>query len=193
MPTQLDPLSEVLFQSWARAHGIDNHDDPNNRFDHRGLYQQSNGKILPPKFLQDMTAQHNAATEPQEGAQGGPDPFAAQADMHGNMLKAQSDQAKLKAQAELEDKKHQNKLEIERMKLHFKAQQDQKQQAEEHNNQLQQAVMQRHFSVQDMHAKRQHDVEDQQVQRHHEMTTQAQDQNSQLQQALVAREKTGAL
>lgn len=172
--TQLSPLEEVLFQTWARAHGVDNHDDPNNQFDHRGLYKQTNGMIMPGKVVRDMAASHNVAMQQQDTQVGDtPDPFAAQATIHGNMLKAQGDQAKLKAQAELEDKKHQNKMQLEKMKLDYKAKQDADKREQDRQDQLKQTILQRHFAMQDQQVQRQHALEDQQASRQHELSSAA--------------------
>lgn len=46
--TDLNPLEEVLFKSWATAHGIEDHDKPENPFDYRGLYKSTRGQMHPP-------------------------------------------------------------------------------------------------------------------------------------------------
>ena len=107
--TTLSPLEEALFNSWARAHGVYDHDDPNNRFDYRGLYKQTNGMLQPGHVVRSMAQNYNLATEPQDAVEQ-PDPYMAAAEMHGNMVKAQSDQAK-----------DQMKLKIEQMKLEHKS------------------------------------------------------------------------
>lgn len=127
--TKLNPLEELLFQSWARAHRVDDQNDPNNSFDYRGVYKQSNGTILPSGVLNHMSMSHNAREE--GGDTVNPDPYMAQAEMHGNMLKDQADQRKLQMeerklqhQAEENEKDRQHKLQLETMKLQQKAQAD---------------------------------------------------------------------
>jgi hypothetical protein len=157
--TKLSPLEEVLFRTWARANGVDNHDDPNNYFDHRGLFKQSNGLIQPIGVVKSITDAHNKGVEASQSEGGDttmPDPYAAQAEMHGNMLKAQGDAQKQQQQIALErekmahtsqekEKDRQHKLQLEQMKLQQKAQQEQmkaQMQAEQQQQQMaQQAQM----------------------------------------------------
>lgn len=49
--SQLDPLKEVLFKSWAMAQGIQDPDAPDNHADLRGMYNKTNGQIHPPGTL----------------------------------------------------------------------------------------------------------------------------------------------
>jgi hypothetical protein len=50
--TQLSPLEEVMFNSWASANGIDpeKHDS---QFDLRDVYKQTGGQVMPPGQLKD--------------------------------------------------------------------------------------------------------------------------------------------
>lgn len=52
--TQLSPLEEVMFQSWANANGLEDHHKMNYPFDVKSLYQQTGGKVFPPGQLKDM-------------------------------------------------------------------------------------------------------------------------------------------
>lgn len=61
--TQLTPLEEHLFQAWAKANRVDNHDDPNNSFDHRAVYKQGNGMIHEPGLVDKMGKAHNDHVE----------------------------------------------------------------------------------------------------------------------------------
>lgn len=90
--TQLDPLQEVLFKSWARANGVEDPDDPNNMFDHRAHYQRTNGLVHPMGQVNQMADAHNVAV-------GAPSP-------------------NLQAQAKAEEMK--KKLMGEQLKDHFK-------------------------------------------------------------------------
>lgn len=131
MATKLSPLEETLFQAWARANGVDNHDDPNNYFDHRGLYKQSNGTMQLPGVVRGLADAHNAAMEPDEASGDMADPFGAQAEMHAAQLKADADRAKLALEhkklghTSMENEKdRQHDLMIEQMKAQAKAQAD---------------------------------------------------------------------
>lgn len=53
--TDLSPLEEVMFQSWANANQIEDPDNPESKFDFREFYKSSNGKILPPGQLKGMS------------------------------------------------------------------------------------------------------------------------------------------
>lgn len=60
--TELTPMEEVLFKSWATANGIkkpDNADDP---MDYRGLWKSTGGKILPQGQLERIVSRKNAET-----------------------------------------------------------------------------------------------------------------------------------
>ena len=95
--TKLSPLHEVLFQNWTKAHGVDNHDDPENMFDHRELFQRTNGRVHPPGMVNDMAEAHNLMMQPQEQ---GTDPLM-------EMRKMQME--------------HDHKTSLERMKLEHKS------------------------------------------------------------------------
>lgn len=86
--TTLDPLHEVLFQSWAKANGIENHDDSDNMFDHRGHYKLTNGLVHQPGEVNQMADQHNAAVGAPAAAQ------QAQMKMHEAKMKMVGDQLK---------------------------------------------------------------------------------------------------
>lgn len=49
--TQLSPLEEVMFQSWANANQVEDADSHENGLDMRGIYKQTGGKVLPPGQL----------------------------------------------------------------------------------------------------------------------------------------------
>jgi hypothetical protein len=169
--TKLSPLEEVLFKSWAGANGIDNHDDPSNSFDHRGLFKQTNGLVMPHGTIRSIADNHNKAVEDaQAGAEGGdttfPDPYAAQAEMHAANVDAEtkrgSDQAKMQmeerkmAHASAEKQKdREHKLQMEQMKVQQKAQ------ADEANRQAraQEAEQNRQATAQQAHVDRQIQVE----------------------------------
>lgn len=143
--TQLSPLEEALFQSWARAHRVEDHNDPENRFDYRGMYKQSNGNIMQSNILQQMAYSHNKATEPQEGGDTTfPDPYMAQAEMHKANLDSQSknqaNQSKMQMeQTKMQHKSSENALDREHdLKKHLVAQQMKQQQAQEQMQQRQQ-------------------------------------------------------
>lgn len=189
MPTQLNPLEETLFKTWARAHGIDNHDDPSNSFDHRGVFKRTNGMIHPPGHLNRLADEHNAAMEAQDSVEQ-PDPYMAQAEMHGNELKARGDQAKLQAQFQMEDVKHQHAMELKKMELEFKAQQDQQKAAQaeaklqaDRQSKLQELMIQRKFAQEDQQTNRQFDMEDRQSDQAFQAQSQQADQTHQLRTA----------
>lgn len=74
--SQLDPLKEVLFKSWAMAQGIQDPDAPDNHADLRGMYNKTNGQIHPPGTLtghQDTINRVMSAppTQPMMPPQGG--------------------------------------------------------------------------------------------------------------------------
>lgn len=56
--TELDPLEEVMFQSWASANQLDGEaaDGP----DFRAIYKQTGGKVLPPGELKRMSEKQSA-------------------------------------------------------------------------------------------------------------------------------------
>lgn len=58
--TELDPLQEVMFQSWANANQIDDPDAEDNTFDFRKTYQDMNGKVMPPGELKAMAEKESA-------------------------------------------------------------------------------------------------------------------------------------
>lgn len=58
--TQLDPLQEVIFQSWLTANQVEDSDNPETPFDWRGLYQQTGGKVFAPGELALKVAHQNA-------------------------------------------------------------------------------------------------------------------------------------
>ena len=52
--TQLSPLEEALFQSWAKAHNLADTDGKSDKFDYRAVYKQSGGQVMPPDNLKKM-------------------------------------------------------------------------------------------------------------------------------------------
>lgn len=190
--TKLNPLEEALFQTWARAHGIENQNDPKNQFDHRGLYKQTNGSLMPGHVIRQMADAHNqAANQKQEGGDVTfPDPYSAMAEMHGNIIKAQGDQHRDQAKMQLEREKMQHKTQLEQMKLQHKSQESEKdrqhkaqaeqmkvqQQAQqaEHQRQMdmQMAHQQRQYQMQDMQTQRAQQLQDTQMNHQHEMQSQ---------------------
>lgn len=53
---ELTPLEEQLFKGWMAANGMDEAiDSPDHPIDFRSIYQQTNGKVLPPGQLQRQT------------------------------------------------------------------------------------------------------------------------------------------
>lgn len=65
--TTLSPLEETLFKHWATANGIDEsmHGDPNNHYDFRGMYRQSNGLVHPPGHMLNAATQFNRTQDNQ--------------------------------------------------------------------------------------------------------------------------------
>lgn len=178
MPTKLDPMTEHLFQAWSRAHGVQDQDSPQNSFDYRGLYQSSGGHIYPGHAIRQMAADHNAAANQKDTGASieNPDPFAAAAEIHGNNLKAQGDQAKEANKILLRREELKHKLLIEHMKLEHKTQEsnlDRQHQAhvDEQNAQrdMAQHQMDRQAQVQDMHQQHQFSMQDAQHQRANEV------------------------
>lgn len=55
--TQLSPLEEVMFNSWANANQLEDHENSESPFDYRGLYQSTGGKVFPPGQLKNMIQQ----------------------------------------------------------------------------------------------------------------------------------------
>jgi hypothetical protein len=51
--TQLSPLEEVMYNSWASANGLDPESNDMS-VDLRGVYQQTNGKVMPPGMLKNQ-------------------------------------------------------------------------------------------------------------------------------------------
>lgn len=49
--TELSPLEEVMFQSWAAANQVEDADSAENKLDMRAIYQKTGGKVLPPGQL----------------------------------------------------------------------------------------------------------------------------------------------
>lgn len=64
--SELDPLEEVMFQSWAVANQID--DPETGGLDLRKIYQQTGGKVLPPGQLK-QTVEKAAAMDTVKKAQ----------------------------------------------------------------------------------------------------------------------------
>lgn len=130
--TKLSPMEEALFQSWARAHRVDDHNDLGNQFDYRGVYKQSNGTILPNGILNNMAMSHNDAMSKQGDVELPMDPLAAQVEMervkqegvneqHANASKMQMEQMKMSHTSQEKEKDRQHKLMLEQMKAQQKA------------------------------------------------------------------------
>lgn len=116
--TNLSPLHEVLFKSWAKANGVENHDDPKNMFDHRALFQQSNGLVHPHGQVNQMADAHNMAV-------GAPS-------------------ANLQAQAKMEEMK--KKMMGDQLKEHF-AGADQDAEIQKAQNSLHHLMLKRHLGL----------------------------------------------
>lgn len=183
--TQLSPLEETLFKTWARAHGVAEPDHPENFFDYRGLYKQSNGLIHPNGMVPQMAAAHNAGIQPQEGTEiNNPDPFMAAAEIHKANLDSESKKRSDMIKMQLEHKKMEHKTSLEQMKLAHKSHEADKDRA--HKAQVEQAhraqaaqdrMVDRHFqmedaararqeAMQDAHMNRQNQVQDSVMQEH---------------------------
>lgn len=196
--TNLSPLEDALFQAWARAHRVENHDDPNNRFDYRGLYKQSNGQMLPPTFLNSMAQQHNDATEPVEGGDTTfPDPYMAQAEMHkanlDNQTKSAANQSKMQMeQAKMQHKTSENALDREHdLKKHLVAQQMKQQQAQQQMQQRQQMAQEQNQQRMQMGEQQlQHKSQLQSEQLNHQATQANQDRQVQAQQQTMTQTGT---
>lgn len=91
--TQLSPLEETLFKHWATANGVENHDKPDNAFDHRALYKQSNGLVQPPGAVNHMATQHNQAMGTGPEAKAEQAHADAQQKLVGDKLKIHHDNA----------------------------------------------------------------------------------------------------
>lgn len=176
--TKLSPLEELLFRAWANANGVDNHDDPKNQFDHRGLFKQSNGLIQPVGVVKALADSHNKAYEAmqQEGGDTiNPDPYMAQAEMHkanldsqskqrSDMMKAQMEKEKMAHTSQEKEKDRQHKMQLEQLKLQHKAQQEQMKAQMQAQQQQQQMAQQAQMAEQDRAANMQQADADRQVQ-----------------------------
>lgn len=182
MATQLSPLEETLFQTWARAHRIDNHDDPTNSFDHRGVYKRTNGLVHPPGHINQLADEHNAAAEASEGPGGAAiDPAMAAVEHQKNQMEAAKAAKEQALKVHLLERGHQQKMELKQLELQHKSQEadkDRAQQAQEAQearhmeaqqaevdraHQMQQSQMDRQNALQDTLMQRQHAVQDQQA------------------------------
>lgn len=133
---RLNPLEEALFRVWARAHSVEDPDAPDNQFDYRALYKNSNGMIHSPGQVTQMAGDYNAMMAPPEGGEMPMDPLAAQVEMArvqaDSSAKARSDQLKMAMKKmELEhksieaEKDRQHKSALAQMQAEQKAQQAQ--------------------------------------------------------------------
>lgn len=198
MSTQLNPLEEALFQAWARAHRIENHNDPSNSFDHRGVYKRTNGLIHPPGHINQLADEHNAAAEAQDsGAGGAIDPAMAAVEHQKNQMEAQKAQSEQALKVHLADKAHNQKMQLEQMKLQHKTMESDKdrqmkaQEAERaHQVQAQEAQADRQMQVQQSHMDRQSSLQDTLMQRQHQVQDQATNQQSQMHGKLLAEHLT---
>jgi len=66
--TELSPLEEVIYNSWAQANGLEEGGEGTEGFDFRDLYMQTGGKVFPPGQLKSM-AEKQGAMEMLMGAQ----------------------------------------------------------------------------------------------------------------------------
>lgn len=190
--TQLSPLEEALFQSWARAHRIDNQDDPNNKFDHRGVYKRTNGLIHPPGHINQMAAEHNAAQEGQEGGEA-LDPAMALVEHQKNQMDAEKAKRSDMLKVQLAERAHAQKMQLETMKLQHKSMESEKDRAHkfqeaERSRQVQaeQAQNDRQNSLQDLMIQRHHAVQDQQVDRQNSLQDQASSQQADVHGKMVS-------
>lgn len=58
--TELTPLEEVIFQSWAQANQLDDVDNPENQTDFRAIYKETGGKVMPPGQLKNESDKESA-------------------------------------------------------------------------------------------------------------------------------------
>jgi len=203
--TRLSPLHEILFKSWAKANGVQDHDDPNNSFDHRALFQHTNGLVQPHGTVNHLASQHNAAVQaalngqPQESpAQGVEqlDPAMAAVEHHKNMQQAQTDHQKMQHQLLLEQLKGQQKMSLEQMKLQHKsaeadkdrqhkAQIAQQEQAQQEHARQQEMAQQVQMAQQD----RAHQMQQAQMGHQHELQAAQMGQQHEAQQAQIGHEQ----
>jgi hypothetical protein len=159
------PLHEVLFQSWAKAHGIQDHDDPKNIFDYRKIYQDTGGQIHPHGMLNDMAKAANGAVG--EAQQGGDqaDPYAAQAEMHSANLDSQSKQRSDALKKEMNTENNKVKIHLKTMELQHKSMQAEKDRA----HKQQEAQLQHHLTMQQAERDRQAQAQQEQMGHAHAM------------------------
>jgi len=66
--TELSPLEEVIYNSWAQANGLEEGGEGTEGFDFRDLFMQTGGKVFPPGQLKGM-AEKQAAMQMLQEAQ----------------------------------------------------------------------------------------------------------------------------
>lgn len=186
MPTQLSPLHEILFQTWAKAHRIDNHDDPSNSFDHRGVFQRTNGLIHPPGHINQLAAEHNAAAEAQDGGGAAIDPAMAAVEHQKNQSEAQAKEQERQLKVQLLERSHAQKLEIKQMELQHKSMEADKDRAYK----AQEAQVGREHEAQRAQADRQATLQDTLMQRQHSLQDQATNQQADMHGKLLTEHLT---
>ena len=67
--TKLTPLEETLFKGWSMANGLEDHDAPDNHYDFRGMFKESNGQVHPPGTIESVATKYNQIMSSQ------PDPI----------------------------------------------------------------------------------------------------------------------
>lgn len=61
--TQLTPMEEVLFKSWTKANDIKKPDNVDDGNDYRGIWKETQGKVLPWGSLKDIASRVNAESQ----------------------------------------------------------------------------------------------------------------------------------
>lgn len=163
--TTLNPLEEQLFQGWAKAHRLGDHNDPANTFDYKGVYKRTNGMIHPPGHINQLAAEHNAAAKTSESSsQGTPtDPAAVMVEHHKNQMEADKARRGDALKVHLAERAHAHKMEMEKMKLDHKSMEAEKDRAHTANE----ASLNHVVDAQKFHTTRQHSLQDTLMQRAH--------------------------
>ena len=165
--TKLSPMEETLFQAWARAHRIDDHDDPKNIFDYRKIYKDTNGQIHPPGMLTSMAAAANGAVGEAQTAQGGDaiDPAMAAVEHQKNQADSQNKAADRDHKAKLNKENNMTKILLKKMELDHKGQMAEQDRA----HKQQEAQMQHELSMRQAEQDRVARMQEVQVGHQHEM------------------------
>lgn len=188
--TQLSPLEEALFQSWARAHRVEDHNDPDNQFDYRGTYKETNGQIHPPGLINKMAADHNAMMNEQGEGGEAIDPAMAAVEHQKNLMEADHKAKDREHKERINTENNKVKILLKKMELEFKhkmAEQDRAHKAQEaeiarqHANaqaeadrvsQFQKSQIDHQHNMEATQVGHQHDMESAQVGQQHEQTNQ---------------------